>query len=219
MVGRHAVHRSRRGDPRLGPPGVVALWRRPAAGRVGAGVTLQPTHTTTTTSTTTLPATTLPPTTTLPATVTISAVGDTELGNSPQVPSDPAAYLANMRAPLAAQIVFGNLEGTMYDGAAGSKCGAGSSECYAFKVPTSFAAAYKATGFTVMNSANNHCHDFGDPGLLSTSAALRSAGLVQAGLAGPDRRSCASGRSRWPSSTSPPTRTSTTCSTREPPRP
>ena len=175
MVGRHAVHRSRRG---------VALSAFVLVGAaVGAGVTLSH-DTTTTTSTTTLPATTLPPTTTLPATVTISAVGDTELGNSPQVPSDPAAYLANMRAPLAAQIVFGNLEGTMYDGAGGSKCGAGSSECYAFKVPTSFAAAYKATGFTVMNSANNHSHDFGDPGLLSTSAALRSAGLVQAGLAG-----------------------------------
>ena len=175
MVGRHAARGSRRG---------LALGAFVLAGAaVGAGVTLGH-DTTTTTSTTSLATTTMVTTTTTPPTFTLSAVGDTELGNTPQVPSNPTAYLANMRGSLAAQIVFGNLEGTMFDGSGGSKCGAGSTECYAFKVPTSFAAAYKATGFTVMNSANNHSHDFGNPGLLSTSAALRAAGLVQAGLAG-----------------------------------
>jgi poly-gamma-glutamate capsule biosynthesis protein CapA/YwtB (metallophosphatase superfamily) len=138
----------------------------------------------TSTTTSLAVSTTSVPTTSTPANVTLSAVGDTELGNTPQLPSDPTAYLANTRNALAAPIVFGNLEGTMYDGSGGSKCGPGSTECYAFRVPTSFAAAYKATGFTILNSANNHSHDFGNPGVLSTSAALRAAGLVQAGLPG-----------------------------------
>ncbi|MGH9021047.1 MAG: CapA family protein [Acidimicrobiales bacterium] len=143
------------------------------------------TSTTTTTSPSTSTSTTIAvTTTTTPATVTISAVGDTELGNIPQLPADPSAYLAPMRGPLAASVVFGNLEGTMYNGAGPSKCGPGSSECYAFRVPTSFAHVYRATGFTVLNAANNHSHDFGDAGVASTSAALRAARIAQAGLPG-----------------------------------
>ena len=176
MVGRHAARRGRRGLV-LAAVAIVAA--------AGGGVVLSRADTTSTTTTTsTAVTTTLVPTTTTPATVSISAVGDTELGDSPQVPANPSAYLANMRAPLAASVVFGNLEGTMYDGAGGSKCGPGSTNCYAFRVPTGFAAAYRATGFTVLNSANNHAHDFGNPGVLSTSAALRAAHLAQAGLPG-----------------------------------
>ena len=40
------------------------------------------------------------------------------------------------------------------------------------------------TGFTVLNSANNHSHDFGEQGLLDTSAALKAAGIAQTGLPG-----------------------------------
>jgi len=122
-------------------------------------------------------------TTTVVSNVTISAVGDTELGNSPQVPADPSAYLAPIRAALAAPIVFGNLEGTMTN-ATSSKCAATSTDCYAFRVPTSFARIYRQAGFTVLNSANNHSHDFGEQGAIDTTAALRAAGIVQAGLPG-----------------------------------
>jgi len=138
-----------------------------------------PTSTTSTLATTTTLA---PTTTTTPPTVTISVVGDTELGNTPQLPPDPTAYLAPIRRVLAAPIVFGNLEGTLYAGTGSSKCGASATQCYAFRVPTSFARIYRAAGFTVLNSANNHSSDFGEPGLLSTSAALRAAGIAQAGL-------------------------------------
>ena len=139
------------------------------------------TTTTTTTTTTTMRATT----TTQPPnpSVTLSAVGDTDLGDTPQLPADPAAYFAPVKAALAADIVFGNLEGTMTT-ATTSKCGVHSSECYAFKVPPSFAQAYRATGFNVLNSANNHSYDFGAKGEADTSAALRAAGIVQAGLPG-----------------------------------
>lgn len=65
-----------------------------------------------------------------------------------------------------------------------SKCGPSSSECYAFRVPPSFAHVYRAAGFTVLNSANNHSYDFGAVGEAATSAALHAAGIVQAGLPG-----------------------------------
>ncbi len=132
------------------------------------------------TTTTTLPAST---TTTVAPTVTVAAVGDSELGNTPDVPSNPLAYLAPIKNALAAPIVFGNLEGTMTD-ASTSKCAATSTNCYAFRVPTSFASDYRRIGFTVLNSANNHSHDFGAQGALDTTAALRAAGIVQAGLPG-----------------------------------
>src|SRR5215831_4155635 len=49
------------------------------------------------------------------ATVTITAVGDMMLGNTPDLPPDPAAYLGTVEPVLrrGAQIVFGNLEGTL----------------------------------------------------------------------------------------------------------
>jgi hypothetical protein len=137
--------------------------------------------TTTTSSTTTVPKKKVV-TPTL-ATVTIAAVGDTELGNTPDLPSDPSSYFDPVKSALAAPIVFGNLEGTMTN-ATTSKCGSDSTDCFAFRVPTSYANVYRAAGFTVLNAANNHSHDFGDEGVLSTSQALRAAGIAQAGLPG-----------------------------------
>jgi poly-gamma-glutamate capsule biosynthesis protein CapA/YwtB (metallophosphatase superfamily) len=131
-------------------------------------------------STTKVPATT----TTRPGgSVTISVVGDTDLGNTPDLPPDPATYLQPAVAALQAPVVFGNLEGTLTD-ATDSKCGTDSTQCYAFRNPPSYAHIYRADGFTVMNSANNHSHDVGAQGLADTTAALTSAGIVQAGLPG-----------------------------------
>ena len=157
-----------------------------AAALVVTGVTIvatqssPPPTTTTTTTVTTVPPTT---TTTAPPTVTIDAVGDTELGNTPTLPSDPSAYLAPLHQYLEAPIVFGNLEGTMTS-ATRSKCVATPKFCYAFKVPTSYARDYRAAGFTVLNSANNHAYDYGAAGVASTARALAGAGIVQAGLPG-----------------------------------
>jgi poly-gamma-glutamate capsule biosynthesis protein CapA/YwtB (metallophosphatase superfamily) len=160
-----------------GGAGVIAL----SAVTVGSVELLISTPTASTT--TTLAVATTTTTTTTPTTVTLSAVGDSELGNAPQLPSDPVAYFAPIKSALAAPIVFGNLEGAMTN-ATTSKCAPTSSQCYAFRVPTSFASAYRAVGFTVLNSANNHSHDFGVHGASDTSAALAAAGIVQAGLLG-----------------------------------
>jgi poly-gamma-glutamate capsule biosynthesis protein CapA/YwtB (metallophosphatase superfamily) len=42
----------------------------------------------------------------------------------------------------------------------------------------------RGAGFTVLNSANNHSHDFGSRGVADTTAALRAAGIAQTGLPG-----------------------------------
>jgi hypothetical protein len=115
--------------------------------------------------------------------VMISAVGDTILGTVGGLPPDPATYLENVKPALAAPIVFGNLEGTLTEGGV-SKCGAGSTDCFAFRDPPSYATYLHEDGFTVLNSANNHSHDYGSQGVTDTSAALRTAGIVQAGLPG-----------------------------------
>lgn len=131
-------------------------------------------HTSATSSTTT---------TAPPNPVTISAVGDTMLGNTPNLPPYPATYLQPVEAALKAPIVFGNLEGTLTNGGY-SKCGAASTDCYAFRTPPSYALIFRAAGFTVLNSANNHSYDFSSQGVADTSAALKAVGIVQAGLAG-----------------------------------
>jgi hypothetical protein len=155
------------------------------------------------------------------AAVTISAVGDIELGNTPELPADPGDYLALVEAALQAPIVFGNLEGTLTTLATSPKCvrptptpspsasatasaGASASAsatasaspssatptasppppCFAFHVPPSYARVMRGAGFTVLNSANNHSHDFGARGVADTSSALRAAGIVQTGLPG-----------------------------------
>jgi hypothetical protein len=110
-----------------GGAGVIAL----SAVTVGSVELLISTPTASTT--TTLAVATTTTTTTTPTTVTLSAVGDSELGNAPQLPSDPVAYFAPIKSALAAPIVFGNLEGAMTN-ATTSKCAPTSSQCYAFRL-------------------------------------------------------------------------------------
>ncbi|HUC01025.1 MAG TPA: CapA family protein [Solirubrobacterales bacterium] len=116
----------------------------------------------------------------VPKSISIAAVGDTILGNTPQLPGSPAKYFRSVAPRLQGDVVFGNLEGTLTNASA-SKCGAGSSECFAFRNPPRFARAFKAAGFTVMNHANNHFGDFGRAGEADTIRALRRAGITQSG--------------------------------------
>jgi Bacterial capsule synthesis protein PGA_cap len=119
--------------------------------------------------------------------VTITAVGDTMLGSTPDLPPDPAAYLDPVKPVLRqGQIVFGNLEGTLTTVTSG-KCGSGSRphpDCFAFRDPPSYARDLKAAGFTVLNDANNHSFDFGAAGQAQTVRSIHAAGLAQTGLPG-----------------------------------
>ena len=118
--------------------------------------------------------------------VSFAAVGDTMLGNTPELPSDPGSYLDRVKGQLTGDVVFGNLEGTLTDVSDSPKCAADapSGTCYAFRTPPGYARYLAAAGFTVMNSANNHSYDFGQAGLEETTAALRKAGIAQTGLPG-----------------------------------
>ncbi len=118
-------------------------------------------------------------------TVTIAAVGDTMLGNTPMLPPDPGSYFSSVSSLLraGAQIVFGNLEGTLTT-ATGSKCGTDTDDCYAFRAPPAYAADLRHAGFTVLNNANNHSYDFGAAGQEQTVSALHAAGIAQTGLPG-----------------------------------
>ncbi len=120
--------------------------------------------------------------------MTIAAVGDTMLGNTPDLPPDPATYFDAVKSTLDrnAQIVFGNLEGTLTTSTT-SKCGVqqGPAEsCFAFRDPPGYARYLKQAGFTILNDANNHSFDFGATGQAQTVAAIHAAGLAQTGLPG-----------------------------------
>jgi poly-gamma-glutamate capsule biosynthesis protein CapA/YwtB (metallophosphatase superfamily) len=122
------------------------------------------------------------------AAVTISAVGDTMLGNTPDLPPDPAGYFDAVKPALdhGAKIVFGNLEGTLTT-APTSKCGRHShpgKDCFAFRDPPDYADYLKDAGFTILNDANNHSLDFGPAGQAQTVQAIHAAGLAQTGLPG-----------------------------------
>jgi poly-gamma-glutamate capsule biosynthesis protein CapA/YwtB (metallophosphatase superfamily) len=121
------------------------------------------------------------------ASVTIAAVGDTMLGNTPDLPPDPAAYFHRVEPILgSARIVFGNLEGTLTT-ATISKCGSVKrphKDCFAFRDPPGYARYLKQAGFTILNDANNHSFDFGETGQAQTVQAIRAAGLDQTGLPG-----------------------------------
>ena len=122
------------------------------------------------------------------ASVTITAVGDTMLGKTPDLPPDPATYFGAVKHILdpGAQIVFGNLEGTLTT-APTSKCSsrdARSGNCFAFRDPPIYVRYLKQAGFSILNDANNHSYDFGKAGQAQTVRVIHAAGLAQTGLPG-----------------------------------
>ena len=122
------------------------------------------------------------------APVTITAVGDTMLGNTPDLPPDPATYFDAVKHILdpGAQIVFGNLEGTLTT-APTSKCSPRDTRegnCFAFRDPPGYVRYLKQAGFTILNDANNHSYDFGAAGQAQTVRVIHAAGLAQTGLPG-----------------------------------
>ncbi|MGN6377414.1 MAG: CapA family protein, partial [Gaiellales bacterium] len=107
--------------------------------------------------------------------LTLVAVGDTMLGSTPTLPPDPAGYLAGVRPQFRADVVFGNLEGTLTDRTDGKCGGAPSANCFAFRAPPSYARYLRRAGFTVLSNANNHSFDYWQPGQQDTVNALHRA--------------------------------------------
>jgi len=116
--------------------------------------------------------------------VAIVATGDIVMGSTPNLPPDGGrSFFSDVQTDLAGDVVLGNLEGTLSTGG-GSKCGSGSTNCFAFQTPPSYARWLRQAGFTVMNLANNHAFDFGAGGLRQTTRALAEAGLEWTGRPG-----------------------------------
>ncbi|MBI5582653.1 MAG: CapA family protein [Deltaproteobacteria bacterium] len=119
--------------------------------------------------------------------ITIAAVGDIMMGSTTPhwwlPPDDGAALFESVNGYLkGADIVFGNLEGTLMDGGEPGKCqGSRSPWCFEFKTPTRYAQHLKNAGFNVLNIANNHAWDFGWEGVRSTLETLKGIGLQPAG--------------------------------------
>jgi hypothetical protein len=116
--------------------------------------------------------------------VSFAFVGDTILGNTPRLPSQPYHYLDPVRSYLAAELTFGNFEGVFTTDSTG-KCGTSSgSTCFQFRNPPKFAHVFAHDGYDVLNLANNHSHDFGAAGVRSTTQAITDAGMQYDGLPG-----------------------------------
>jgi poly-gamma-glutamate capsule biosynthesis protein CapA/YwtB (metallophosphatase superfamily) len=115
--------------------------------------------------------------------VTVSWVGDMSFSRKHGLPGKPDAVFAPVRSSLAADLVTGNLEGTLGRGGP-SKCGGGRPNCHAFQAPPSYAGVFRRAGFDMLNMANNHSRDFGTTGLRQTERALSDAGIARTGLRG-----------------------------------
>lgn len=115
------------------------------------------------------------------AVVTVSAVGDIAMIASPD--GGDGFFSPGIRRAIAADVALGNLEGTLTTRGV-SKCRAGSSGCFAFRAPPSYARVLARAGFTIVNLANNHALDFGAVGQRETVAALNRARLAHTGRPG-----------------------------------
>jgi poly-gamma-glutamate capsule biosynthesis protein CapA/YwtB (metallophosphatase superfamily) len=113
-----------------------------------------------------------------PAQVRLTFTGDIAMVAGPV-----GDYFRSVRRRLSGDVVLGNLEGTLTERGS-SKCGAGSTDCFAFHAPPSYARFLRAAGFTVVNLANNHALDYGAAGQRDTVAAVRKAHLLTTGRPG-----------------------------------
>jgi hypothetical protein len=131
--------------------------------------------------------------------VRLSFTGDNNLGTSTLPggipPDDGRGLLDEIDSLLTGNLVIGNLEGVLADTGTTTKCDApgrrrrdGSlaqrSNCYVFLTPTRLAPRLKDAGFTHLNLANNHSHDFGVAGRISSETTLRGLGLKVYGPVG-----------------------------------
>jgi poly-gamma-glutamate capsule biosynthesis protein CapA/YwtB (metallophosphatase superfamily) len=103
--------------------------------------------------------------------------------NETRMPPNDGADLLKPVTPIftAADIAFANLEGPMADSGISAKCGARSTRCFAFRVPTRYGKHLKDAGLDVMSLANNHAGDFGDAARASTRKVLDELGIKHAG--------------------------------------
>lgn len=120
--------------------------------------------------------------------ISVIGVGDMMLGtNYPSktyLPQDGGNGLLKDVSEILknADVTFGNLEGTMFDGHGEPKTCRDSTKCYIFRTPASYVRHYYDAGFDIISLANNHSGDFGPSGRRGTKQVLKNAGILYAGL-------------------------------------
>ena len=119
----------------------------------------------------------------VPGIVTIGWVGDMTPGSSYGLaPQHGRALFTKVRAELETpDVMVGNLEGTF---GSGGKSKGDSGTSFSFQAPPIYSEALSWAGFDLVSVANNHAHDFLEPGMASTHRALKVAGAGYTGLPG-----------------------------------
>jgi len=129
-----------------------------------------------------------------PRPVRLVGVGDIMMGtNFPEEAYlnpdlTPDADLAALIGPRllellrGADVTFGNMEGSLFDGESEHKPCKNPKSCYVFRSPTFHAEFLRQMGFDVMSLANNHSGDFRETGREATMATLARYGIAYAGL-------------------------------------
>src|SRR3954449_3987553 len=115
---------------------------------------------------------------------TLSWVGDIAFSSDRGLPAGGVGgAIGPLKYYLRADIVTGNLEGTLATGGA-SKCARRrrrtvehAGDCSSFRAPPPDARGLRRVGFDLMNVANNHANDYGAIGQAQTAAALHGAGI------------------------------------------
>lgn len=119
--------------------------------------------------------------------IKVMAVGDIMMGtnfpNDSYLPPKNKNPFKDVNAILKqADLLFGNLEGTLTDEGENAKKCSDPSKCYSFRSPEHFGTYLEAAGFDVMSIANNHIGDFGKIGIENTSKTLAKHHIAYAGV-------------------------------------
>jgi poly-gamma-glutamate capsule biosynthesis protein CapA/YwtB (metallophosphatase superfamily) len=117
--------------------------------------------------------------------ISLIAVGDMMLGTN--FPGPEYLPAGNILEPVsaylqAADITFGNLEGTVLNSGGEVKKCSDPKTCYAFRQPEYVVDYLKGAGFDLLSVANNHMGDFGQTGRDNTQRVLKEKGIHYAGL-------------------------------------
>lgn len=121
-------------------------------------------------------------------TICIAAVGDIMLGSSypdsSKLPYDSAkgSFRSAQKYFEGADVVFGNLEGTLLDSGMPDTNKKQMETAYLFRMPTQYGRVLKDAGFNLLSVANNHITDFNSQGCMSTTKTLADNGIHYAGL-------------------------------------
>jgi poly-gamma-glutamate capsule biosynthesis protein CapA/YwtB (metallophosphatase superfamily) len=113
--------------------------------------------------------------------IAITAVGDIMMGSdfpeeNKMLPENVDELFDAVRSFLTGHIVMGNLEGPLTTEITSTKP-IDQENYYIFRSPPEYSNALKNAGFTIMNLANNHIHDFGPNGIDDTISSLKSKGI------------------------------------------